>query len=256
MRRTQDQLFNNLYECLDEPPRSTESSQTTPDANRRNTRRDQLAVGLVLILVGMILAYSPEVQSAPTPADVNTATSTQSEAQPASSAEIQRAKELDWTFPKENDEKLAQRATAREFFYHYRQSLSAMAGPAYRTDAIQDPDTQLSLKYWRQPTDGLSLEAGADLVSDGTGALHLSKKSNTGRGQLRGYLSYGLAIRIVPNEQLVTFLKIQNWQIRGAMGAEWQWPWGKSWSLRGELGVNLSPGRVQLPILIGATSSF
>jgi len=256
VRRTQDQLFNNLYEDPEESLGPSRSFRPEPAPNGRNTRRDQLGVGLIQILVCMTLAYSPEVQSAPTPADVNAATSTQSEAQPASSAEIQRAKELDWTYPKESDERLAQRATEREFFYHYRQSLSAMVGPAYRTDAIQDPDTQLSLKYWRQPTDGVSLEAGADLVSDGTGALHVSKKNNTGRGQLRGYLSYGLAIRIVPNEQLVTFLKIQNWQIRGAMGAEWQWPWGKSWSLRGELGVNLSPGRIQVPILIGATSSF
>lgn len=256
MRRTQDQLFNNLYDSLKAPTRWLLTSRTAPGTKGRNTRRDQFRASLVQILVSVALANSPEVQAAPTPADVNAATSTQSETQPASSAEVQRAKELDWTYPKESDEKLAERATAREFFYHYRQSLSAMAGPAYRTDAIQDPDTQLSLKYWRQPTDGRSLEAGADLVSDGTGALHLTQKNNTGRGQLRGYLSYGLAIRIIPNEQLVTFLKIQNWQVRGAMGAEWQWPWGKSWSVRGELGVNLSPGRIQVPILMGATSSF
>ncbi len=257
MRRTQDQIFTNLYDDQTFLPSSGIRPPTHPlPPQKLNTERAQLTMYLFVFFLLIGLLSTSEVQAAPTSPDVDAATSAHSEPESATNDEVQRAKELDWTMPKESEEKLADRASAREFFYHFRKSLSAMAGPAYRTDAIQDPDTQLSLNYWQHPTDGASLEAGADLMSDGTGALHISKRDNQGRGRLRSYYKYGLAIRIVPNEQLVTFLKFQNWQLRGSAGAEWQWPWGKSWSLRSELGINLSQGRIQIPILIGATTSF
>ena len=266
MRRTRYGLFRKLYGELSNAALDSVGSSSvgrgTPSVHHKNDlwlkslRCFGICFVVLVVATTVVATISLKVQAAPTKPDVDAATAPQPETETATPEEIERAQKLDWSLPKRSADLQGESMSAREFFYHYRKSTSIMVGPIYRTDALQDPKTLLTLTYWRFPTDGVSLETGVDLLSDGVGGFHVSKKENLGRGELRNYYKYGAGVRIIPSEQLVTFLKLQNWQVRGGIGSEWQLPWSTAWSLRGELGLVLSQGGIQVPIGAGATASF
>ena len=109
-----------------------------------------------------------------------------------------------------------------EFFYRYRHAISFHAGFAYDTKSAAEGKPILS-RFGAQylfPVDLKSYEAGADLLSDGAGVIHASRRWIYTRTKLRPYSKAGVGLRIVPADQLATFLKYDNYQIRGAIGFE------------------------------------
>ncbi len=109
-----------------------------------------------------------------------------------------------------------------EFFYPYRRAITARFGPTYATKAVdgQNNFTLIGALYTFPSQKLKSLEAGADLVSDGSGALHFAKRIEYSRSRFRPYVKYGGGVRVIPKEQLVSFIKIGNYQARGAVGFE------------------------------------
>lgn len=110
------------------------------------------------------------------------------------------------------------------YFYKYRSALSAFyfAGLDSKdiADAKSQPFQRFSLQYLF-PTETLhALEVGADLQSDGSGALGLSYRWIFSRTKFRPYTKLGAAIRIEPDDQLAALLRIKNYQVRGSAGFE------------------------------------
>jgi hypothetical protein len=145
-----------------------------------------------------------------------------------------------------------------DFFYSYRRALIIRAGALYDTEAAQNgtsnPLVDLGLGYLFPDEKWKSLEAGADLLSDGTGVLHLEKRFEFSRTRFRPYLKAGAGLRVDPSDQLATFLKYQNYQLRGAAGFDQliQLPA----SLRIEIESTISTKTVQIGLSIGAVWAY
>lgn len=109
-----------------------------------------------------------------------------------------------------------------EYFYRYRKSMSPRIGITYDTDVyLEKSFIYLAGFQYLFPTKDLtSYEGGADLMSDGTGYAHFAQRWFLTRTRFRPYAKAGGAIHIVPRQALTTFLKFENYQIRGAVGAE------------------------------------
>jgi hypothetical protein len=66
---------------------------------------------------------------------------------------------------------------------------------------------------------------------------------------LRPYTKAGLGLRIVPQDQLVTALRFQHYQLRGAAGFEWMFR--LAMSARLELETAISGQGLQAGVIIG-----
>jgi hypothetical protein len=109
------------------------------------------------------------------------------------------------------------------YFHKYRQGLSALIYGVYDTQVAANgnsPLTRASLLYLFNDESLRAYEGGADLLSDGTGALSIARRWIYSRTRFRPYTKAGVALRIVPSDQLTTVLKLENYQVRGAAGFE------------------------------------
>ena len=107
-----------------------------------------------------------------------------------------------------------------EYFYPYRKALTVHVGPVYKTNDTSKPYTVGGVLYLFPYKKLQSLESGAELISDGSGVLHLSRRFILSRGSFRPYWKVGGGIRIIPSEQLVTFIQLKNYEVRSAIGFE------------------------------------
>lgn len=155
--------------------------------------------------------------SQPTPDYIEPASPTDPPADP--SADVMTRQSLDIANPP-----LPPRSRdVSEYFHRYRRSLTIRVGP-YRELDENNRGMIYGLIY-NFPAFGLqSLEAGADLLSGGSGALHLAKRFEFSRSRFRPFLKagvgVGVGVRVVPSEQLTSFLKGANYQLRGGGGFE------------------------------------
>lgn len=110
------------------------------------------------------------------------------------------------------------------YFYKYRNALTAFYFAGLSSKDIADEKSQPFQRFSFQflfPTEDLhALEAGADLQSDGSGALGLSYRWIFSRTSFRPYTKLGAAIRIEPADQIAALLRIKNYQVRGSAGFE------------------------------------
>jgi hypothetical protein len=110
------------------------------------------------------------------------------------------------------------------YFHKYHSGLSALDYVGTDTKNAQDGDSpivnRLSLQYLFSTETLRALEAGADLQSDGSGALGLSYRWIFTRTLFRPYAKLGAAIRIDPADQMAALLRIKNYQLRGSVGFE------------------------------------
>jgi hypothetical protein len=136
---------------------------------------------------------------------------------------------------------------APEFFYSFRHELTARLG-AVLDGTSQTPRSLVGVQY-HFLHHLKAYEAGADMLSDGTGALHISRKFIYTRTMLRPYTKAGLGLRIVPQDQLVTALRFQHYQLRGAAGFEWMFR--LAMSARLELETAISGQGLQAGVIIG-----
>lgn len=109
------------------------------------------------------------------------------------------------------------------YFHKYRHGLSLMGAYGSNTKLISDREgalSRISLLYLFHigPVD--AYEVGADLVSDGTGAIALAYRWIFSRTDFRPYTRAGLSVRIEPNDQLATFLRYRYYRAFGAAGFE------------------------------------
>lgn len=109
-----------------------------------------------------------------------------------------------------------------EYFYPYRHALSFRGGAVIDSGNGQaGPIGLMGVQYLFPISNPLrQIEIGADLLSSSNGSIHAAQRFIHSRARLRPYSKMGLGIKIVPSEQLTTFLKYQNFQIRGATGIE------------------------------------
>jgi hypothetical protein len=138
-----------------------------------------------------------------------------------------------------------------DFFYRYRKALSIRAGLLAATKEIDAKNsyTVMGVQY-RFPTHNLlSFELGADLLSDRQGVLHVARRWEFSRTRNRPYFKGGLGVQVVSQEQLVTFLKLSNYQLRGAAGFEHSV--NEKQSVRFELEIASSTNLIQALMTFG-----
>lgn len=116
-------------------------------------------------------------------------------------------------------------AEARRFgyFHKYRQGLSLMGAGVFDTKAYQDARPILvrsSLMYLFTDDELRSYEVGVDLLSDNSGSISFARRFILERTKFRPYTKAGVAVRLDPNDQLATFLRLQHYRIFGAAGFE------------------------------------
>lgn len=141
----------------------------------------------------------------------------ESPSEPATEEEIARARELELSpAPEPKTEKLSDR-----YFYKYHNAITVRGGIEERFNDLGTVGSVLSVLYWLPRRDFRGIEGGADLLSDGAGTFHLASRTLVGRGRWRAFHKIGGGVRIVPSDQLVTFLRLRNWQIRIGGGAEY-----------------------------------
>ncbi len=61
---------------------------------------------------------------------------------------------------------------------------------------------------------------GFDLRSDAVGNIYGERRWIYTRSRIRPYTKAGLGLNLVPSDQLATFLRFKNYQVRGGIGAE------------------------------------
>jgi hypothetical protein len=110
------------------------------------------------------------------------------------------------------------------YFYKYRSALTALYYAGLDSQRVTDDKSPLFGRVSLQflfPTENLhALEASADLKSDNSGALGLSYRWIFSRTRFRPYTKLGAALRIDPDDQFATVLRLKNYQVRGSAGFE------------------------------------
>ena len=111
----------------------------------------------------------------------------------------------------------------REYFYPYRQAMTVRAGQAFSTVSTNDTNTPLlgGIEYELMTEERKTYEAGADLMSDGTGALSLAKRWIYTRSRLRPYTKAGVGLLVRPADGLAALVNFVNFRADGAAGAEY-----------------------------------
>lgn len=110
-----------------------------------------------------------------------------------------------------------------EYFYPFRQALTVRMGQTAKTYGSDDFPIHVQLGgvlYLYQTSARVHYEGGADLLSDGSGALHFGERFVFSKGAFRPYGKLAVGVRIIPKDQLATFLRFEYYQFRAAAGFE------------------------------------
>jgi hypothetical protein len=111
-----------------------------------------------------------------------------------------------------------------EIYFPYRSAISARLGMGSEAKMFSKNEYYYlyGLLYQFPNEHGKHWEAGADVMNDGKGILSIGwKKRFTPTEAIRPYYKLGFAVRIDPSEQLTTFLRNENYQLRPAAGFEY-----------------------------------
>jgi hypothetical protein len=201
-----------------------------------------------LFIFSLLKTDPASASTPPTEADLTT---TSDSDPPPTSDQIQRSKEIEITVPPPIKLKVDRNEA---YFYRYRQALSFHGGLSGDVRQIQSLASTIGFQYrFEFPENGRS-EIGADLLTSGTGLLHASRFYFFDDSRTRLFVKYGMEIRIVPSEELVTFLKLENWRTRFAAGLEWN-AW-QAFAIRLDLEVHLGVHEQKVSALTGLSYSF
>lgn len=176
--------------------------------------RQVLNISLLMILIALSLmptAFAAKTQ--PTP---DFSEKPDPETKP-SAEELERAKLVNITPVSKS---AAQNIEESEYFYRFRHGITVRAGLEESFTDLANPGPAFGLLY-RFPLEDLrGVEAGADLGRDGNGTLHFASFDSSGFEKFRWFYKFGGGIRIIASDQLVTFLRLRNWQARLSGGFE------------------------------------
>lgn len=161
--------------------------------------------------------------------------------------ELARAEQVEISEPPAQT--AAQQTNTLSYYFRYRQSITVRGGLEERFNDTGSPGSVLSVLYWFPRRDLRGIEGGADLQSDGVGTIHIASRNVVGKGRWRGFHKLGGGVRIVPSDQLVTFLRLKNWQLRMSGGVECSI--SDPYSLRLDLDGTLSTERMAALLTLG-----
>jgi len=174
---------------------------------------------IILTLVCILTATTPIIASAaktsPSPEDSLDAPEATTVPSPD---EIERAGQVEMSEPQSEGSKPQ---NTQAYYFRYRQSITVRGGIEEKFNDIGSPGSILSVLYWFPRKDLRGIEGGADLQSDGSGTIHIASRNVIGKGRWRGFHKLGGGVRIVPSDQMVTFLRLKNWQLRMSGGVEY-----------------------------------
>ncbi len=110
----------------------------------------------------------------------------------------------------------------KEYFYPYSRTLSARFGGVLDSQKFSDKGFLLlaGVIYLYRHRPNEYYDFGFDVRNDNYGTIHAERRWISGRAASRPYAKAGLGLNLIPSDQLATFLKFQNYQIRGAVGIE------------------------------------
>lgn len=112
---------------------------------------------------------------------------------------------------------------ARDIFYPYQSSVSPRAGAGVSSRKVSNENAFyfVGLSYMLDSPHSRHHEFGIDLTSQSHGLFHAAYKWVFDHNSaFRPHLKFGTTVMLVPSEQLGTFLKASNYQLRGAAGFE------------------------------------
>jgi hypothetical protein len=168
---------------------------------------------VLIIVLSTLTAPNARATPAPVSPDLSAKGNSQSEATPA---ELERAKLV----VPSAAEPIQIRPIENDYFYRYHQSLSLRGGGEVALGDLQNPGPTMGILYWLPLRSGSSIEPGVDLSRDGFGTIHAGLRTVLGNERFRWFYKWGAGIRIVASDQLVTFVRPRNWQLRAAGGFE------------------------------------
>ncbi|MEQ1875021.1 MAG: hypothetical protein ABL958_00150 [Bdellovibrionia bacterium] len=144
------------------------------------------------------------------------------------------------------------KTTSTEIFFPYQSSVSPRAGVGSHT---RRPTNEpyfyfVGLNLMFDSPNNRHIEVGVDLTSESHGLLHIGHKwVFQHNSAFRPYFKIGPTVALVPNEQLGTFLKYENYQARVAGGFEKLLK--VPMSLRFDLEAALCSGRAEFATALG-----
>ncbi len=109
-----------------------------------------------------------------------------------------------------------------DYFYPYSRALSARFGGVFDSQKISDNGILFlaGVIYLYRYKSNEYYDFGFDVRNDSYGTIHAERRWISGRARTRTYAKAGVGLNLVPNDQLATFLKFKNYQVRGAVGFE------------------------------------
>lgn len=176
---------------------------------------------LTFVLSTMAMTSAPEVGHASVgPGTLDLDQHPATEPEPEKAPELDR-ETIDIANPPAAAKKEKQHSS--EYFYPYRKEGTVRIGQV--TNSQETNGTAFPLLSGLQlaftMADLKTFEAGADLLSDGTGALQLARRWVFARSELRPYTKAGVSLLVNPSDRLVMFVKTDNYRIEGAAGIEY-----------------------------------
>jgi len=165
--------------------------------------------------------------------------------------ETRSADTLDISKPPPSARTWSASGASDDFFYAYRKSLAMRIGinaGSTVTNGINTPAVT-GVQFTGTDAERRVIEFGADILSDGTGDLQLSRRAIFSRTRFRPYVRGGVGLLINPQDQLAAFIKYQNYRLLGAGGFEYTLQ--KSASVRLEAEASLSGNGLQSAATIG-----
>lgn len=109
------------------------------------------------------------------------------------------------------------------YFHRYRSGVSLLGFGVADSRSLANRDGLLeraSLYYLFADSNLNQWEIGADLQSDQSGALSFEARWILSRTRFRPFTKAGLGLRINPDDQFATILRLENYQLRGSAGFE------------------------------------
>lgn len=110
-----------------------------------------------------------------------------------------------------------------EYFFPFRNSVSARMGAIYNSEAFESNYGTLYLvgfQYLFHTKSMKGYELGADLLTRGTGRIHASRRWLFNRTRTRPFGKAGIGWRVDPDQGISTFIRYQNLLARGGFGVE------------------------------------
>jgi hypothetical protein len=108
-----------------------------------------------------------------------------------------------------------------DYFYPYRRAIAVRVGRVFlSTHGLSEPSLT-GVQFWVKTEENISYEAGADLMTDGSGSLQISRRFIFADGKFRPFAKLGAGILVIPENGLAVWVNFANYRAHAAIGAEY-----------------------------------